>query len=125
MTHPAADQVATLRQRFLDEKHLTHDDVQVLFQAIALLQQEPTCAGLVHLSKDDLELMGVVYNTLMIALRRAGLHLQRVTATNGVNLPWVWFYRWDRNARQGPYGTLGAAIESAILQLRSGVIKQA
>jgi hypothetical protein len=125
VTHPVADHVATLHQRFVDGQPLTRDDIAVLFQAIALLQQEPPSVGLVHLSQNDLDLMAVVYNTLMVALRQAGLHLQRVTATDGVHLPWVWFYRWSGCTRQGPFGTLEAAVGAAVLQVRSGAIKQA
>ncbi len=122
MTYLATDQLVTLRQQFFRGEQLTQDDVGVLFQIIDTLEQGCTSAALVQLSQEDFEALTVVYNALMVALRRAGLHLQRVTTTDDSELPWVWFYRWDRNTRQGPFGTLNAAVGSAILQVRSGVL---
>ncbi len=124
MTHLAADQVAMLRQRFLEGQPLAHAEIDLLFQVIDVLEQGRHSFALVQLSREDFEALTVVYNALMIALRRAGLNLQRVTATDGVNLPWVWFYRWSGCTRQGPFGTLDAAIGSAMLQIRSGVLQK-
>ena len=124
MTYLATDQLVTLRQRFFTGEQLTQDDVAKLFQVIDVLEQGSTSAALVQLSQEDFEALTVVYNALMIALRQAGLHLQRVTTTDNSELPWVWFYRWDRDARQGPFGTLNAAVGSAILQVRSGVLQK-
>lgn len=124
MTYLATDQLVTLRQRFFTGEQLTQDDVGVLFQVIDVLEQGCTSAALVQLSQEDFEALTVVYNALMVALRRAGLDLQRVTATDGVNLPWVWFYHWSGCSRQGPFGTLDAAVGSAMLQVRSGVLQK-
>jgi hypothetical protein len=124
MTHPLPDLdvVSGLRQRFNADQPLTNDDIHQLFRLIDDLHQRFTTSSLIRLSPEDYAALGSVYNTLMVALRRAGLHLQRVTATDGLDLPWVWFYRWSGSTRQGPFGTLDAAIGSAILQVRSGVL---
>ncbi len=124
MTQPALDLgvVSDLRQRFGTGQPLTNDDIHQLFCLIDELHQRSPASSLVRLSAEDYAALGSVYNTLMVALRRAGLDLQRVTATNGLDLPWVWFYRWSGCTRQGPFGTLDAAVGSAILQVRSGAL---
>ena len=124
MTQPAPDLrvVSDLRQRFSTGQPLTNDEIAQLFQLIEDLHERSPASSLVRLSAEEYAALGSVYNTLMVALRRAGLDLQRVTATDGLDLPWVWFYRWSGCTRQGPFGTLEAAVGSAILQVRSGAL---
>ncbi len=124
MIQPASDLgvVSELRQRFGTGQPLTNGEVGQLFQLIDDLHQRSPASSLVQLSAEDYAAFGAVYNTLMVALRRAGLDLQRATPTDGVDLPWVWFYRWSGCTRQGPFGTLEAAVGSAMLQVRSGVL---
>ncbi len=124
MTQPAPDLnvVSDLRQRFSTGQLLTNDEIAQLFQLIEDLHERSPASSLVRLSAEEYAALGSVYNTLMVALRRAGLDLQRVTATDGLDLPWVWFYRWSGCTRQGPFGTLDAAVGSAILQVRSGAL---
>lgn len=127
MIQPVSDLgvVSDLRQRFNAGQPLTNEDISQLFQLIEDLHQRSTTSSLIRLSAEEYATLGTVYNTLMVALRRAGLDLQRVTATDAVDLPWVWFYRWSGCTRQGPYGSLEAAVGAAVLQVRSGAIKRA
>ncbi len=116
--------VVTLQQRFDGGQPLTDDEVRSLFKVINALRQGRTPSTVVHLSPDEYAALAAVHSSLVQALKQTGLHLQRVTTTDGSKLPWVWFYRWDSHPRHGPYGTFGAAVGSAILQVRSGVLQK-
>ena len=127
MTHAAPDLhvVTSLRQRFDAGQSLTNDDIGCLFDAITTLHQGRTTPSAIHLSPDQYAALSAVYSSLMHALERAGLHLQRAKAADNSGLPWVWFYRWSGCTKQGPFGTLDAAVRAAVIQVRSGAIKQA
>lgn len=114
--------VATLQQRFDAGQSLTDDEVRSLFQVIDALHQKRTMPTVVRLSSEEYAALGAVHTSLVHALKQTGLHLHRATTRDEAKLPWVWFYRWDSHPKQGPYGTLSAAVGSAILQVRSGVL---
>jgi len=114
--------VVTLQQRFDAGQSLTDDEVRCLFEIINTLRQGRTMPTLVRLSPEEYAALGAVHTSLVHALKQTGLHLQRATTRDESKLPWVWFYRWDSHPKQGPYGTLSAAVGSAILQVRSGVL---
>lgn len=124
MADPALDlsAVVTLQQRFDAGHSLTDEEVKRLFAIIDALRHGRTVSTLIRLSPEEYAALGAVHTPLVHALKQTGLHVQRATAPQEPKLPWVWFYRWDNCAKQGPYGTFGAAVGSAILQVRSGVL---
>jgi hypothetical protein len=116
--------VVILQQRFDAGQSLTDDEVKRLFEIIDALRQGRAMPTLVRLSPEEYAAFGAVHTSLVHALKQTGLHLQRATTKDEAKLPWVWFYRWDSHPKQGPYGTLSAAVGSAILQIRSGVLQK-
>ena len=126
MADPALDlsAVVVLQQRFDAGHSLTDEEVKRLFAIIDALRQGHTTPTLIRLSPEEYAALGAVHTSLVHALKQTGLHLQRATVRDESKLPWVWFYRWDSHPKQGPYGTLSAAVGSAILQVRSGVLQK-
>ena len=126
MTDPTLDlsAVVTLQQRFDAGQSLTDDEVRRLFEIIDALRQGHTTPTLIRLSPEEYAALGAAHTSLVHALKQTGLHVHRATPRDEAKLPWVWFYRWDSHPKHGPYGTLSAAVGSAILQVRSGVLQK-
>ncbi len=126
MADPTLDlnAVVPLQQRFDAGHPLTDEDVRCLFAIIDALRHGRSMPTLVRLSPDQYAALTTVHTSLVQALKQTGLHVHRATPRDEAKLPWVWFYRWDSHRKQGPYGTLSAAVGSAILQVRSGVLQK-
>ncbi len=122
---PAVDVVRALRQRFSAGQTLSHDEIGALFDAFDDMHDAPALPALIQLSSDACVALTSTHDAVLEALKRVGLHLQQVTAPEDHALPWVWFYRWDGGTKQGPFGTLDAAVVAAIIQIRSGAFKNA
>jgi len=114
--------VADIRHRFTAGQPVVHDDIEVLLQALDAYQQAHFPSTTTRSAPDAYAVVVLAYNTLLTALKRAGLDMQQMPPTHECDLPWVWFYCWEGSTKQGPFGTFDAAVGSAILQIRSGVL---
>lgn len=114
--------VADIRHRFTTGQSITHDEIEMLFHLLDDCQQTHVRRAVARPVHDDYAIMVLAYNSLLHALKQAGLYMHQATPTDECGLPWVWFYRWEGSTKQGPFGTLDAALGSAILQLRSGAL---
>lgn len=119
---PDLSTIDQLHQRYVGGHALTTDEIGALFHVINGFCS--THQGLVVTApKDTYAAVVAGYTHILNALARSGLNLYQETAEPSSPIGLVWFYRWEGGLRQGPFGTLDAAIGAAVLQIRSGVIK--